>query len=426
MLATLRHRNFALLWLAGLISVAGDFALIVALPLHVYRLTGSTLATAGALAASSLPRVVAGSVAGVFVDRWDRQRTLVTADLLRALALAPLLIAHADLRAIYVVAAVEGAVGLFFGPAEGALLPRLVGEEHLIAANALNALNDNLGMLIGPALGAFLYAESGIGGVVLADAATYLGSALLIALIRGGGRASVGGSRSPTAAPRLLTRLVGEWSEGLAIVGQDRVLRVLFAAWALSGLAEGIFLTLGLSPLVLDVLGGTPAQVGWLGTAQAVGGLTAGAAVAQFGGRLATRRLIGGGLAGIGLADLGAANARLIAPPGLPAVAVAMGWQAFAGPSFVAAGTGRQTLVQTRVADAYRGRVFAALGAVVGGAMLLGFALGGVLGGVAGLVPTLSAGGLVRVGGGILVLWLLPREEARPAAGQVASPVKSP
>jgi MFS family permease len=210
-------------------------------------------------------------------------------------------------------------------------------------------------------------------------------------------------------------RVADEWREGLAVVRQDRALSVLFVAWALSGLAEGIFLTLGLSPLVLDVLGGTPAQVGWLGTAQAVGGLIAGVLVAQFAARLATRWLVGGGLVGVGLADLGTANARLFAPPGLPAVAVAMGWQALAGAPVVANGAGRQAVVQTRAGDAYRGRVFGALGAVVGGAMLIGYALGGVLGGTTGIVPTLSAGALLRVGGGLLALWLLPRFEETPS-----------
>ena len=68
MLATLRQRNFALLWIAGLISVAGEFALFTALPLHAYALTGSALATGAVFAASLLPRVVLSSFAGVFVD----------------------------------------------------------------------------------------------------------------------------------------------------------------------------------------------------------------------------------------------------------------------------------------------------------------------------------------------------------------------
>ena len=91
MLATLRHRDFALLWFAGLVSVAGDFALLIALPLHAYALTGSAVATGAVFAASLLPSILLGSVAGVFVDRWDRKRTMVAADLLRAALLLPLL-----------------------------------------------------------------------------------------------------------------------------------------------------------------------------------------------------------------------------------------------------------------------------------------------------------------------------------------------
>jgi MFS family permease len=186
--------------------------------------------------------------------------------------------------------------------------------------------------------------------------------------------------------------------------------------------AEGIFVTLSLSPLVLDVLGGTPAQVGWLGTSQAVGGLLAGVAVARLGSRLSTRWLFGGGLAGLGFADLGTANARLIAGPGLPAVAVAMGWSALAGFPAVASGSGRQTIVQTQTEDAYRGRVFGALSASQGGALLVGFALGGVLGGPLGIVPTLTAGGLIRVLGGLLALWRLPRTVETPQLSSAAHP----
>jgi hypothetical protein len=64
--------------------------------------------------------------------------------------------------------------------------------------------------------------------------------------------------------------MLADWRAGLRFVRRDGALRVLFAASALSGVAEGVFLTLGLAPLVLDVMGGSPAQVGWRGTAQAV------------------------------------------------------------------------------------------------------------------------------------------------------------
>src|SRR5262245_54829092 len=125
MLATLRHRDFALLWLAGLISVAGDYALIVALPLHAYALTGSAVATGGVFASVLLPKVLLGSIAGVFVDRWDRKRTMIAADLLRAALLLPLLAVTSPdiLWLLYLVRAATGTIGLFFGPAESAFLP---------------------------------------------------------------------------------------------------------------------------------------------------------------------------------------------------------------------------------------------------------------------------------------------------------------
>src|SRR3712207_6800501 len=150
MLATLRQRNFAFLWAGGLISVFGDWVLIAALPFHVYTLTGSALAASSMLIAYTLPGLLFGSVAGVFVDRWNRKRIMVIADLLRAVLLLLLLAFRSRdwLWVVYVVAFVESAVGQFFGPARGALIPRLAGESHLVAANSLNALSDNLARLL--------------------------------------------------------------------------------------------------------------------------------------------------------------------------------------------------------------------------------------------------------------------------------------
>lgn len=407
MLATLRQRDFALLWLAGLISTAGSFALWIALPLHVYRLTGSTLATATTLVTAVLPRIIGSSLAGVFVDRWDRRRMMIAADLARALCLLPLLIAPDRLELIYAISALLGSIGLFFRPAESALLPLLVGEDRLVSANALNAMNDNLGMLVGPLFGSFLYATGGIGGVVVADAVTFAISALLISAIRGGGRTSASAAQAPHPSP--WRTLGGEWQAGLGVVRQDASLRGLFITTWLDGAADGIYSVLGLAPLVLTVLGGTPAQVGWIATAQSLGGVIAGAVIARVGARLSTRWLLSSGMIGTGLADLGAANARLFAPPGLPAVSVALGWSALAGFPVIALGTGRQVLMQQQTTDAFRGRVFGAFNAVQGAALLAGFLLGGALGERLGLVLLLSAGGLLRVVAGFLALWLLPR-----------------
>src|SRR5262245_15580007 len=92
MIALLRQRNFALLWFGGLISMMGDWMLWIALPIYVYQLSGSALATSVALICRILPRLLLGSMAGVFVDRWDRRRTMVITNLLLAVGLLPLLL----------------------------------------------------------------------------------------------------------------------------------------------------------------------------------------------------------------------------------------------------------------------------------------------------------------------------------------------
>src|SRR5262249_22849680 len=104
MLATLRNRNFALLWLGGLVSFAGDWVMFIALPVYVYDLTGSALATGGMFMAQTAPRLLLGSIAGVFVDRWDRRWTMIVANMLCAAVLLLLLLVRsaADLWLLYV------------------------------------------------------------------------------------------------------------------------------------------------------------------------------------------------------------------------------------------------------------------------------------------------------------------------------------
>lgn len=92
MIATLRQRDFSLLWFAGLVSMIGNWMLGVALSVLVYSMTGSVLAVGGNLLATTLPSLLFGSVAGVFVDRWERRQTLVIANLLLGLTLLPLLL----------------------------------------------------------------------------------------------------------------------------------------------------------------------------------------------------------------------------------------------------------------------------------------------------------------------------------------------
>lgn len=407
MLATLRRRNFALVWLGGLISLTGDWLLFIGLPLYVYQLTGSTLATGVAVMSRVLPRLLLGSLAGVFVDRWDRRRVMIVTNLLLGCGLLPLLAVRSAswLWLVYLVSFAQSSLAQFVEPAEGALLPRLVPAEHLVSANALNALNNNLARLVGPPLGGLVVGVWGLAGVTLLDAASFFAAAGLVALVTVD--ASVTRVTTAVAARSgwraAFVAVWREWRAGLALVRRARPLAVLFLFVALTGVGEGIVSTLFV-PFVTKVLGSNGVGFGLVAASQAVGGLLGSAAIGQVGQRVTPGRLLGLGAVGLGAIDLAAFNAYHVVP-GLAPVLVLM---TVVGLPAAGLQVGALTLLQTAIADAYRGRIFGAFGTTQALAMLIGAALAGLLGDLVGIVAVLNTQGAVYVAGGVMVLTLLP------------------
>jgi len=180
------HRDLRLLLSAGLISLTGDWILRTGLAYSVYSLTGSTLASATTLLASLIPQVAFASLAGVFVDRWDRRVTMVVTNLLLALTLLPLLVVHSgrDVWIIYAVSVVQSTLAQFFVSAEAALLPHTVPAPDLVTANALNGQNRDIARLTGAALGGLAAGLGGIAALTLVDAASFVVAAALLLLIR--------------------------------------------------------------------------------------------------------------------------------------------------------------------------------------------------------------------------------------------------
>ena len=189
-------RDLRLVLSAGIISLTGDWILTIGLIYRVYAMTGSTVASALTMASSFAPQVLLGAVAGVFADRWDRKRTMIAADLLLAAGLLPLLRSRA--AQVWIVFAVmfwEGSVQQFFSPAQQAMVPRLVPDDELLTANAVNGQVSNVSRLAGSALGGILAAAGGIVAVTLIDAASFLASAALLAVVRTSGRTASPGRR---------------------------------------------------------------------------------------------------------------------------------------------------------------------------------------------------------------------------------------
>lgn len=409
MLAVLRQRNFSLLWFGGVLSVVGDFFLFIALPFFVYEQTGSALATGAMFAAETLPRLLFGSVAGVFVDRWDRKRTMILADLSRALILLPLLAVAAGgpLWLVYVVALVEATFSQFFVPAKNALVPNLVAERDLTAANSLNSIGEDIPSLVGPLLGGALYGLVGLGGLVLLDVASYLVSAILISLISVRSIAPTdqpAGDATETAeiTASAWAGALREWLDGLRLVGRDLRVAAVFAVVAVAMVGEGV-ITVLIVVFVKDVLEGGATEFSWLITAYGAGGIAGGLLAAWLNSIVGETRLLALSAAANGLLLLLMFNIPvlpLVVALGVPAGATVVGW-------FV----GAQTLLQKWVPDSYRGRVFGAYETTQALLLLGGMGLAAVLAAPLGAVLVLSAVGTLYVLTGVVAWVALPAQK---------------
>ncbi|MGH3448512.1 MAG: MFS transporter, partial [Nocardioidaceae bacterium] len=282
-----QRRDLRLVLGAGLVSLTGDWVLRVGLAYHIYVLTGSTLASATMLLASFLPQVLLGSLAGVFVDRWDRKHTMIVANLLLAAGLAPLLLVHSVDRVwvVYVVLLWEGCVQQFFAPAEEALLPSLVPDDRLVTANALVGQTRDVSRLIGSAVGGVAVATGGMPLLTCVDAGSFVLSAVMISLVRTPGRVSAVTAAAVVRAESVRHRLGAlrrEWADGLRLSTHHQVLRVIMIFLLVTCVGEGIMSTL-FAPFVRSTLAGSGQEYGLIVSVQAVGGIVGGLLAASVG-----------------------------------------------------------------------------------------------------------------------------------------------
>lgn len=433
-----KQRDLRLLVTANVISQTGDWMLHVGVTFFVYDLTGSTLAAAAAMLSTFVPSILFSSVAGVFVDRWNRKTTMIVADLLMAASLLPLLVVDApgDVWVVYVVTTFQGIVALFWIPAEQSLLPHLVPDEHLTAANALNGQSREVARLVGGALGGVVVATGGISALTFADAATFLVSAALVRSIAVSGavrRRDAPEERlttpephaaleldtelaSPRPAGSRLRRLGSEWAEGLRVAASRRELVAVFAWTMIVMTGEGLMGTL-FAPFVRDVLHGSSADFGLIVSVQAVGGIIGGFVAASVAHRYSAAAMFGFGAVLFGFIDL----VMFTYPLAYVAIWPAAVCMVVVGLPGAVVRAGYTTLLQRNTDDAHRGRVFGALGAIQGIAIVIGTTAAGFLGESVGIVPVIAMNGVGGMIAGVVVLILL-RHQVGGVAKEPASP----
>ncbi len=391
--------SFRWLWLAHLISMFGDGLYTVALPWLVYKHTGSGVATAITLAAGAIPYIIVSPIAGVYVDRWNRRRTLIGADLLRALILLlfPLaLLAGFNLALVLILAIVLPAIGRFFVPAQRATTPGLVSADELLGANALMEGAGQAAYIVAPAIGGVLIAAAGAVSLLFIDGATFVASALLLGLV-----AFPGGMRRRDAQGGFRASL----AEGLRTTWRTPALRTL------SLLVAFVICFFATVPALLPlwVGSGRPGAYGLLFACFSVGSVLASLALSRWGRALSRGTLVVAGVFG-----MCAGTVAFAASYSAAAAAVAL---ATFGAGLSAYNIGVLTLLQRFSPPEVMGRVLAFNDTFAWSLRPLAVLAAGVLADAAGVHATLAIVSIGLLVCGIAALAAQPlREPVRVAA----------
>lgn len=154
-----QNRNISLLWLAQIISTAGDAIYQIALLWLVLDITGSSTTTGLVAMASFIPAMFFGLYAGVAADRFDRKLIMIMSNLSQALTVLviPLMLYYdyKNILVVGIIAFVRASFSTFFPPALNALVPMITSKDRLVKVNSVLATSAQLAYLLGP-LGAGL------------------------------------------------------------------------------------------------------------------------------------------------------------------------------------------------------------------------------------------------------------------------------
>ena len=403
-LTPLRHRPFAAMWTAGMVSNAGSWMETVAVGALVKSTTGRDSLVALAAVAAFLPIGLLSPFGGALADRVDRRRLLIVLYCFEAAVATALAVLAATGRAsapaVIALVLVEGCSGALRLPVLQSLLPDLVPADELLAGVSLGTAQYTIGRVVGPALAAVVIAVGSFEAAFAVNAVSFLAAVAAVATVR----------LVPPAAP--------DGSRGLA-----RIAAGARGAWAEPGCRAALGLVavaaLFVSPFIALVAGRAGALVGegeravaqatgLLTTAQGIGAVAGALALPSLALRFGRRRMLVASLVCTPLLVVAYAWA-----PSLWSAAVAM---TLLGVAYIGVLSGLQAVVQLRAPSALRGRVVSLFLVALGTLYPLGALWQGLVGDALGLrwATTIGAAGLLAVVAGLALL--------RPAALQALDP----
>ena len=359
-----RKRDFRLLWSAQLVSTIGTALTDLAAGILIFRETQSAAAVGLMFVATAVPTLIVGLIAGVFVDRFDRRKIMVTADLLRAgiVALIPFIfILHLPIALLYVAVAAVSTISQFFNPANDAVLPEVATDEELTAANSWIMISSFGATSVGFALSGLLATAFDLDWAFWLDAITFLVSAALLMTVKVG--------KIEAEEDTSVGVVVANLKAGVATLFGSPLLRNLLATGIPVYFSFGLWNVL-LLPFAIDALKATEFEYGLQEGFTSVGFVVGSLMMAKWADRFREGSwivisTIAMGLAGVlyGFATSIAVAIILVSVSGF-----------FNAPSSIA----RRVLLQRATPRELRGRVFSAFAVVRDVTFLIGIALAGL------------------------------------------------
>jgi MFS family permease len=397
-LRALNYRNYRLFFGGQSISLIGTWMTRIATSWLVYRLTGSALLLGMVGFAGQIPTFLLGPFAGVWVDRWDRHRTLIITQvlsMLQSLALAVLALTHRiTISDILWLSVAQGLINAFDMPARQAFVIQMVeNREDLGNAIALNSSMVNAARLVGPSIAGVLISAVGEGYCFLIDGISYIAVIVSLVLMR----ISVPQQYRPHH--RIMEELKEGWNYAVGSVPIRSIL-LLLALVSLVGMPYTVLMPI----FAGTILHGGAHTLGFLMGASGIGALIGALSLAARKTVLGLGRIvpISAALFGCGLIGFGLSRNLLVSILLMLVTGGAMMQQMAAS----------NTILQTIVEDDKRGRVMSFYSMSFMGMAPFGSLLAGALAARIGAPNTLMIGGVFCIAGAAWFAHYLPKIRA--------------
>jgi MFS family permease len=379
-----RHRGFALLWWAGLISIVGSWMQTVAVGALVISDTGNAIWAVLVAAGAFLPIGLLAPVGGALADRLPRRLVLALGNLVAAATAAVIAVlvaaGHDNPAALVALVTLQGSASALIMPFQQAILPDLVPKSEFLAAVSLNSAQFNLGRIVGPALAGATVAAFGYAAAFTANAVSFLAIVAALAFVR----LAPPGGRS--------TGLIAALRSGFSAARREPSCWAAIVTIAVVAFLASPFIAL--VPVMARHLtpGGSRAvaqTTALLTTAQGVGAVAGALCLAPLASHLGRGRVLGWSLA--------------LLPPALAVYSAAQApWQGavtlfVVGLIYICVLSGLSTVVQLRAPEAYRGRILSFYLVALGVAYPVGSLVQGPVIDRIGVGPTTAGAALLLV-----------------------------